>query len=55
MYMLDTHFEERMPVVLALPVRATIHGQVFGYPIFAGIRERVLRGFDFGYVVAPSD
>lgn len=53
--MLDTHFEERMPVVLALPVRATIHGQVFGYPIFAGIREHVLRGFDFGYVVAPSD
>lgn len=52
---LYTHFEARMPVVLALPVRATIHGQVFGYPIFAGIRERVLRGFDFGYVVAPSD
>lgn len=46
---LYTHFEERMPVILALPVRATIHGQVFGYPIFSGVREHVLRGFNFGY------
>lgn len=30
-------------------IRGTIHGQMFGYPVFEAVRVKALKGFNFGY------